>query len=61
MFGNEEGVEFIISLYRDVNTRAFLREAQKLVPSVTEDMVEVSASYRNHRFLVRVHFSENPH
>jgi hypothetical protein len=28
------------SSLRDVNKRAFLREAQKLVPSVTEDMVE---------------------
>lgn len=29
-------------LYRDLSKRAFLREAQKLVPSVTEDMVEES-------------------
>ena len=31
-------------IYRDLNKRAFLREAQKLVPSVTEDMVEESFS-----------------
>ncbi len=29
-------------LYRDLNKAAFLKEAQKLVPSVTEDMVEAS-------------------
>jgi 2-hydroxyglutarate dehydrogenase len=31
-------------LYRDFNKTAFLKEAQKLVPSVTEDMVEESFS-----------------
>jgi 2-hydroxyglutarate dehydrogenase len=29
-------------LYRDVNRAAFVREAQKLVPELTEDMVEES-------------------
>jgi 2-hydroxyglutarate dehydrogenase len=29
-------------LWKDVNKAAFLRDAQKLVPSVTEDMVEPS-------------------
>jgi 2-hydroxyglutarate dehydrogenase len=29
-------------IYRDLNKAAFLKEAQKLVPSVTEDMVEES-------------------
>lgn len=29
-------------LWKDVNRAAFLRDAQKLVPSVTEDMVEPS-------------------
>lgn len=31
-------------LRRDLNKRAFLKEAQKLVPSLTEDMVEESFS-----------------
>lgn len=31
-------------VYRDLNKSAFLKEAQKLVPSVTEDMVEESFS-----------------
>lgn len=28
-------------LWKDLNKKAFLREAQKLMPSLTEDMVEV--------------------
>ncbi len=31
-------------MYRDLNKKAFIREAQKLVPSVTEDMVVASFS-----------------
>ncbi|EGD76287.1 L-2-hydroxyglutarate dehydrogenase [Salpingoeca rosetta] len=32
----------VTELYRDLNKRAFMKAAQKLVPSVTEDMTEMS-------------------
>lgn len=32
----------VTELYRDLNKRAFMREAQKLIPAVTEDMTEIS-------------------
>lgn len=34
----------ITELQRDLSKKAFLREAQKLIPTVTEDMVEESFS-----------------
>ena len=36
-------------VWKDLNKRAFLREAQKLMPSLTEDMVEVSPLARRRR------------
>ena len=34
----------VTEMYRDLNKKAFLDQARKLIPSVTDDMVEVSFS-----------------